>query len=167
MSEQHLITEVNPLKLHGVNPSSPHSELFVNIFNVTKPSSEFIKNYKPNIRSDTKNDDNWGHYLERDRETNCSITPTRLQSGRNHHITYPSSGFGNKDSQDLVQHMSKVKVFNYNDNSASPQGSRGQDKTKAKGKQSGGNKYKLDVKEQFNMDPSPARVYWLRELMGE
>ena len=47
------LQEVNPLKL--INPLSPYADLFVNIYNATKPSSEWMKNYVPHTLDEDNN----------------------------------------------------------------------------------------------------------------
>ena len=47
------LQEVNPLKL--INPLSPYADLFVNIYNATKPSSEWMRNYIPHTLDEDNN----------------------------------------------------------------------------------------------------------------
>ena len=72
-------TAVNTLELLGVDPSSPHAGLLANIYNITKPSSEFMKNYKS---SDLK--ENRGHQrsLERVKSQNNSKPSENLSRKR-------------------------------------------------------------------------------------
>ena len=156
--------EVNPLKL--INPLSPFADLFVNIYNVTKPSSEWMKNYDP-------------HMLKRDTNKICSESCPSSSS--------PGSSYGDFEQKvikkrDLVTFKSKEGDIRprLEENNSGPLPLSFQccnrlfkDSTdlamhqKSYTHQSYQMDNRLDIDEQTNMDPSPVRIEWLRRLMGE
>ena len=170
MSEQPMVPvpeEVNPLKL--INPLSPFADLFVNIYNVTKPSSEWMKNYDP-------------HMLGRDTNKICSES---CPSSSSHGSSYDEFGdFERKvnKKRDLVTFKSKEGDTRprLGENNSGPLPLPFQccdrlfkDSTalamhqKSYTHQSYQMVNRLDIDEQMKMDQSPVRIEWLRRLMGE
>ena len=130
--------EVNPLKLIGVNPLSPFADLFVNIYNVTKPSSEWMKNYNPCIFDD--------------RDTNKNVSDSSLRT------LSPGKSYDDEDLQQdgccniWLKDSAALAMHQKSDSHKS---------------RSGQLDNRLDIDEQLDMDPSPVRIEWLRGLMGE
>ena len=150
MSEQLVVpvaAEVNPLKL--INPLSPFADLFVNIYNVTKPSSEWMKNYDPHMLGRDTNkigSDPWpgssspGYSCDEfgGMARECDLSTNKFKEGP---VQCCNRLF--KDTKALVMHQKSYTHKSYQmDN-------------------------RLDIDEQLDMDQSPVRIEWLRGLMGE
>ena len=165
MSELPVPEEVNPLKL--INPLSPFADLFVNIYNVTKPSSEWMKNYDPHMlgRDINKNGpESWpssssspgssyDEFRDVEREANKKrdlIThklkegDTRLEENFSGPLPLPFQCCNRlfKDSTALAMHQKSYTHKSYQMD-------------------------RLDINEQMDMDQSPVRIEWLKRLMGE
>ena len=133
------LQEVNPLKL--INPLSPYADLFVNIYNATKPSSEWMKNYVPHTLDEDNNkfgsnllprSPSPGNYYNEDFEQEAykrRDVKAKLEDKRGHEDIY--CGPLQRD----------VKWVNEN--------------------------RLVTIEEQLDMDQSPVRVSWLRGLICE
>ena len=133
------LEEVNPLKL--INPLSPYADLFVNIYNVTQPSSEWMKNYVPHMFDEDTNKcgstlrprslspvNYYDEDFERGAYKRCDVN-AKLEEERRHGDIYRSP----------VQCVNKWVEGNG----------------------------LLSIEEQLDMDQSPVRIEWLRGLMCE
>ena len=155
--------EVNPLKLIGINPLSPFADLLVNIYNVTKPSSEWMKNYNPRIfeNENINPNKNGSDSLPRpespcpgksyDDEDLEQEDYKKREEEDQRHEEYLSDGPVKccnrwlKDSAALAKHL---KSYTHRS-------------------RSGQLDNRLGIDEQLDMDQSPVRIEWLRGLMGK
>ena len=133
------LEEVNPLKL--INPLSTYADLFVNIYNVTQPSSEWMKNYVP-------------HMFDEDTNTFGSNLRPRSLSPVNYY------------DEDFEREAYKRRDVNAKLEEERRHGEIYRSPVQCGNKWAEGNRL-LTIEEQLDMDQSPVRVEWLRGLMCE
>ena len=165
MSELPVPEEVNPLKL--INPLSPFADLFVNIYNVTKPSSEWMKKYDHHMlgRDINKNGpeswpssssspgssyDEFGDVKREANKKRDLITykvkerdTRRIEENHSGPLSFQCCNRLFKDRTALAMHQ---KIYTHKSNQMDN---------------------RLDIDDQLDMDQSPVRIEWLRRLMGE
>jgi len=131
------LEEVNPLKL--INPLSPYADLFVNIYNVTQPSSEWMKNYVPHMFDEDTN------------KCGSNLRPRSLSP-----VNYYDEDFERGAYKRCDVNAKLEEERRHGDIYRSP--------VQCGNKWAEGNRL-LTIEEQLDMDQSPVRVEWLRGLM--
>ena len=137
--------EVDPLRIFGVNPLSPFADLFVNIYNVTKPSSEWMKKMGSDLRSRSPPSSGYccGEDLKKEADINFDDFDIDIKKERR--SKEGSVGY----VQCCNRWFKEGTALNMHQNSQSHL------------------KNRLEIEEQLVIDPCPVRIEWLRGLLGE
>ena len=133
------LEEVNPLKL--INPLSPYADLFVNIYNATKPSSEWMKNYVPHTLDEDNN------------KIGSNLLPKSPSTGNYYDEDFEQEAYKRRDVKAKLEEerwLGEVYCGPFQRDTKLVNENR-----------------LVTIEEQLDMDQSPVRVAWLRGLICE